>query len=139
MIWSRFSQNQGPIMAVPEWPEEWTSRPMVVLDDHMAQHVHGAGYGLTYGGPSEPMPFEEWERDPSNALAMEFMPSFVDAYGFKRVLSEHIRAYSRCSFALDLKKVNSLQVVAKQPATYVHTSQKKTIFSQVAGNGYRVH
>lgn len=50
--------------------------------------MNGAGYGLTYGGPSEPIPFDEWEREPSHPLAAEFMPSFVDAYGFKRVLPE---------------------------------------------------
>lgn len=75
---------------MPEWPEEWTSRPIVVLDEHTSHHLNTASYGLAYGGPSEPIPFEEWERDPASSIGMEFMPSFTDAYGYKRVMPEHM-------------------------------------------------
>jgi hypothetical protein len=64
---------------------------MIAAEDHVAHPGHATAYGLTYGGPSEPScAFEEWDRDGSGMLAMEYMPSYVDGYGFKRVLPENL-------------------------------------------------
>lgn len=62
----------------------------MALDEHMPQNAPMSGYGIAYGGPSDPMAFDDWwEREASTGLLpMEYAPSTLDAYGMKRVMPE---------------------------------------------------
>lgn len=80
-------QNDASELCVPEWPDEWASRPASMLDEHVPFPSHGNSFDDVYDMSLESGNLDDWERSTSS-LSMDFTPSFADPYGHKPVLPE---------------------------------------------------